>query len=75
METCTTSCLSLEPRKERMEVEKKVECSLCGGTGEIVQRPQRLMGYTIAVPNESVDEKLIPCPLCQPTLKLESERL
>ncbi len=46
-----------------MEREKE-SCELCQGSGEIVQRPSRVMGYTLTE-GESIDERLVPCPLCK----------
>lgn len=36
-------------------------CSLCGGSGEVVNRPTRVIGATGYV----VDEQLKPCPVCR----------
>lgn len=41
-------------------------CILCEGTGEVLERKVRQMGYTIAPsePSDVLEEKLVPCPLC-----------
>lgn len=39
-------------------------CPLCEGTGEILNRKARMMGYTLTN-GETIDEDLIPCPLCE----------
>lgn len=41
------------------------KCSLCKGYGEIVIRPKRTIGYTIANSDEMIDEHLIKCPECK----------
>lgn len=40
------------------------DCKLCGETGEVVNRPSRLMGATYWG-NDSGDERLEPCPICR----------
>ena len=49
---------------------KEPECPLCQGSGEYLQQLKRTMGYT-QTGNESVDEKLVPCPLCIKNKKKE----
>ncbi len=39
-------------------------CELCGGTGEVVKRPTRLMGATYYQEGNLGDEELEPCPAC-----------
>ncbi len=41
-------------------------CELCGGSGEVVVRPRRLMGATYW-DGECGDEQLGPCPCCAET--------
>ena len=41
----------------------KRRCSHCGGTGEVVSRPSRLMGATY-LDTGSGDERLEICPHC-----------
>jgi len=48
------------------------ECSLCGGSGEVLSEKVRQMGYTLTE-GESLDEKLIPCPLCKPDDKVRKK--
>lgn len=66
----------LEPRRLslRQKLARRVkyylqeeECSLCGGSGEVVERKARQMGYTFGPdePTDSLEEKLIPCPACK----------
>lgn len=38
-------------------------CPLCQGSKKIFQQPKRTIGYTLT-PGESIDEKIVPCPLC-----------
>jgi len=42
---------------------KKEICPLCQGRKKIFQQPKRTIGYTLT-PGETIDEQLIPCPLC-----------
>ena len=42
-------------------------CPLCKGSGEVLERKARQIGYTLS-PNEppdSLEERLVPCPLCK----------
>lgn len=51
------------------------KCPLCGGTGEVINRPSRLIGATYWG-SDSGDEKLEPCPMCTflvKSLKLRQE--
>jgi len=44
--------------------EKKREiCPLCQGSKKVFQQPKRTMGYTLT-DGETIDEQLVPCPLC-----------
>jgi len=40
------------------------KCPLCGGDKEILDRKTRMLGYTLT-DGETIDEQLVPCPLCQ----------
>ena len=40
------------------------DCPLCKGSGEILKRKIRMMGYTL-YDGETIDEELVPCPLCE----------
>lgn len=40
------------------------DCPLCQGSGEVLNKKVRLMGYTLAE-GEQLDEALVPCPLCE----------
>jgi hypothetical protein len=42
---------------------RKEICPLCRGSKKIFQQPKRTIGYTLT-PGETIDEKIIPCPLC-----------
>jgi len=44
---------------------KKSPCILCGDSGEVLQVAKRVIGYTLFSPNESIDEVIIPCPICR----------
>ena len=52
------------PEGEQGLVLTPEDCPLCGGSGEILRSKIRMMGYTLA-DGETVDEELIPCPLCE----------
>jgi len=41
-----------------------MKCSLCNDTGEVLDIKVRQMGYTLT-DGETIDEKLVPCPLCK----------
>jgi hypothetical protein len=42
---------------------KKKICPLCRGSKEVLRQTKRTMGYTLT-PGETIDEEIIPCPLC-----------
>lgn len=44
----------------------KESCPLCQGTGEVLERPARLMGATYPESDPwKGDEHFVPCPLCK----------
>jgi len=43
--------------------EMKEICPLCQGSKKVFQQPKRTIGYTLT-PGETIDEQLVPCPLC-----------
>jgi len=48
-----------------VEEKEDNDCPLCGGTNEVLKRPQRLMGATYPEDDKwKGDEHFEPCPLC-----------
>jgi len=54
----------LERLNRDFDKDKEAICPLCHGSKEILKQTKRTMGYTLGEGEKTIDEQIIPCPLC-----------